>query len=107
MEKALQSKNTELDKTVKLLEEDLYNSQRKRDSLEVENKSLRDKVRALELELEVNSKELEIIQKNKLQSTGFQSGLKSVVSGSLSPSGQVRGSAGSVVRSPKGEFLKG
>ena len=46
----------------------------------VEIKTLKEKVKKLEIELEIARKEIEAAQKSRLQSTTYQSGFKPAVS---------------------------
>lgn len=65
----------------------------------MEIKILRERVKKLEIELEISRKEVEAAQKSRLQATTYQSGFKQTVS-------VVENVESSVVRSPKSPGFK-
>ena len=89
----------ELEKKIKNMEADLTKYKSRDENSGVELRGLREKVKNLEIELEIARKELEA--SHKMRSTTFKSGYKSGVSESEYQEG-----SGSVARSPRGGYYK-
>jgi hypothetical protein len=88
-----------LERKLKQVEGDLERLKTKDENSVIEIKSLKEKVKKLEIELEIARKEIEAAQKSRLQSTTYQSGFKPAVS-------IVENVEGSVVRSPRSPGFK-
>jgi DNA repair exonuclease SbcCD ATPase subunit len=93
------NRNIELEKKLKTVEADLERLKTKDEASIIEIKSLKEKVKKLEIELEIARKEIEAAQKSRLQATTYQSGFKPTVS-------IVENVEGSVVRSPRSPGFK-
>lgn len=95
------NKNIELTRKIESLETELNNYRGKEQGSSVELRSLKEKVKKLEIELETSKKEVEIAQKSRLQATTFTSGFKPSVS--IVENVNVEGS---VIRSPRASGYK-
>lgn len=91
------NKNIELEKKIKIMETDLSKLREKDSSSNSQLRNLKDKVKNLEIELDVAKREVEASQ--KMKSTTYQSGYKSGIGSEFAVES-------SLARSPGGPIYK-